>query len=289
MKVTGFSFIKNAVKFQYPIVEALSSILPICDDVIVAVGDSQDNTRDLVAAVDHKIRILDSVWDDDLKKGGRVLAAETDKAFRAISADSDWCIYIQGDEVMHEDGYEAVLSAMKNWKDYKEVDGLLFKYRHFFGSYDYVGAEGGWYRNEIRVIRNNKSIYSYRDAQGFRKGNNKKLNVKSVDAYIHHYGWVQNPKVMKAKLVVKENIYDGKESDVENIVVPEDFAFSLVNALNKFTGTHPAVMQQRIKNMSWTFKYDISRNTFKLKDRFKNLVEKLTGKRVFSYKNYKII
>jgi hypothetical protein len=289
MKVTGFSFIKNAVKFQYPIVEALSSILPICDDVIVAVGDSQDNTRDLVAAVDHKIRILDSVWDDDLKKGGRVLAAETDKAFRAIRADSDWCIYIQGDEVMHEDGYEAVLSAMKNWKDYKEVDGLLFKYRHFFGSYDYVGAEGGWYRNEIRVIRNNKSIYSYRDAQGFRKGNNKKLNVKSVDAYIHHYGWVQNPKVMKAKLVVKENIYDGKESDVENIVVPEDFAFSLVNALNKFTGTHPAVMQQRIKNMSWTFKYDISRNTFKLKDRFKNLVEKLTGKRVFSYKNYKII
>jgi hypothetical protein len=289
MKVTGFSFIKNAVKFQYPIVEALSSILPICDDVIVAVGSSQDNTRDLVAAVDPKIRILDSVWDDDLKKGGRVLAAETDKAFRAISADSDWCVYIQGDEVMHEDGFDAVVNAMKRWNDHKEVDGLLFKYRHFFGSYDYVGAEGGWYRNEIRVIKNDKSIYSYRDAQGFRKGNNKKLNVKPVDAYIHHYGWVQDPKVMKAKLVIKENIYDGKESDVENIVVPEDFAFSLVNALNKFTGTHPAVMQQRIKNMSWTFKYDISKNTFRLKDRFKNLVEKLTGKRVFSYKNYKII
>jgi hypothetical protein len=218
-----------------------------------------------------------------------VLAAETDKAFQAIGADSDWCIYIQGDEVMHEDGYDAVISAMKKCKDHKEVDGLLFKYRHFFGSYDYVGAEGGWYRNEIRVIRNDKSIYSYRDAQGFRKGNNEKLKVKPVDAYIHHYGWVQNPKVMKAKLVVKENIYDGKESNVENILVPEDFAFTLVNALNKFTGSHPAVMQQRIKNMSWTFKYDISKNTFKLKDRFKNLIEKLTGKRVFSYKNYKII
>jgi hypothetical protein len=289
MKVTGFSFIKNAVKFQYPIVEALSSILPICDEVIVAVGNSHDNSRDLVAAVDPKIRILDSVWDDDLKKGGRVLAAETDKAFQAIGADSDWCIYIQGDEVMHEDGYDAVISAMRKWKDHKEVDGLLFKYRHFFGSYDYVGAEGGWYRNEIRVIRNEKSIYSYRDAQGFRKGNNEKLNVKPVDAYIHHYGWVQNPKIMKAKLLVKENIYDGKQSDVENIIVPGDFAFSLVNALHKFTGTHPAVMQQRIRNMSWTFEYDISKNTFKVKDRFKNFIEKLTGKRVFSYKNYKII
>ncbi len=152
-----------------------------------------------------------------------------------------------------------------------------------------MGAEGGWYGNEIRVIRNDKSIYSYRDAQGFRKGNNEKLLVKPVDAYIHHYGWVQNPKVMKAKLIVKDKIYDGKEGDVENIVVPEDFAFSLVKALNKFTGTHPNVMQQRIENMSWTFQYDISKNKFKLKDRFKNLMEKLTGKRVFSYKNYKII
>src|SRR5688500_16272179 len=107
MKVTGFSFIKNAVRFQYPIVEALSSILPICDEIIVAVGDSQDHTRDLVAAIDPKIRILDSVWDENLKRGGRVLAAETDKAFQAIGAGSDWCVYIQGDEVMHEDGYEA--------------------------------------------------------------------------------------------------------------------------------------------------------------------------------------
>ena len=289
MKVTGFSFIKNAVRFQYPIVEALSSILPICDEIIVAVGDSEDHTRSLVAGIDPKIRILDSTWDDTLKKGGRVLAVETDKAFRAIGTDSDWCVYIQGDEVMHEDGHDAVVNAMKKWKDHKQVDGLLLKYRHFFGSYDYVGAEGGWYGNEIRVIRNDKSIYSYRDAQGFRKGNNEKLLVKPADAYIHHYGWVQNPKVMKAKLIVKDKIYDGKEGDLENIVVPENFPFSLVNALNKFTGTHPNVMQQRINNMSWTFHYDISKNKFKLKDRFKNLVEKLTGKRLFSYRNYKII
>src|SRR5687768_14809536 len=166
MKVTGFSFIKNAVKFQYPIVEALSSILPICDEIIVAVGESQDHTRSMVTGIDPKIRILDSTWDDTLKKGGRVLAVETDKAFQAISGDSDWCVYIQGDEVMHEDGHDAVVSAMKKWKNHKQVDGLLLKYRHFFGSYDYVGTEGGWYGNEIRVIRNDKSIYSYRDAQG---------------------------------------------------------------------------------------------------------------------------
>src|SRR5215216_6634011 len=102
MKVTGFSFIKNAIKYQYPIVEALQSILPLCDEVVVAVGASEDDTRELVASIDpQKIKIVDTVWDDHLREGGKVLAVETDKAFKAISSDTDWCFYIQGDEVLH--------------------------------------------------------------------------------------------------------------------------------------------------------------------------------------------
>ena len=290
MKVTGFSFIKNAIKFQYPIAEALQSILPLCDEVVVAVGKSDDGTRELVASLDpHKIRIIDTEWDTNLKEGGRVLAAETDKAFQAISADSDWCIYIQGDEVLHEDGYENLRQAMLKWKDHKEVDGLLLKYRHFFGSYDYIGIETQWYRHEIRVVRNNKNIYSYRDAQGFRKNDNEKLRVKPVGAYIHHYGWVQDPRVMKAKMNTKEVIYHGKEDKEENIVVPEDFAFSLVNALQKYEGTHPKVMQPRIAKADWTFNYDVSKNKLRLKDQFKFFVEKITGKLPFEYRNYKIV
>jgi hypothetical protein len=290
MKVTGFSFIKNAIKFQYPIAEAVQSILPLCDEVVVAVGKSDDGTRELVASLDpHKIRIIDTEWDTNLKEGGRVLAAETDKAFQAIGADSDWCIYIQGDEVLHEDGHENVRQAMLKWKDHKEVDGLLFKYRHFFGSYDYVGVESQWYRHEIRVIRNNKSIYSYRDAQGFRKDNNEKLRVKPVEAYINHYGWVQDPRVMKAKMNTKDVIYHGKEEKEENVVVPADFAKSLVNALKKFEGTHPKVMQPRIAKADWIFNYDVSQNKLRLKDQFKFFVEKITGKLPFEYRNYKII
>src|SRR5438874_12459 len=133
MKVSGFSFIKNAVKYQYPIAEALQSILPLCDEVIVAVGNSEDNTRELVASVNaQKIKIIDTVWDESLKEGGRVLASETDKAFHTIGEDTDWCIYIQGDEVLHEQYYDEVLQAMHRWKDDKNVDGLLFNYKHFY-------------------------------------------------------------------------------------------------------------------------------------------------------------
>jgi hypothetical protein len=289
MKVTGFTFIKNAVLFQYPIVEAVQSILPLCDEVVVAVGKSTDNTRELVASIHpQKIKIIDTIWDERLKEGGRVLADETNKAFAAVNEDTDWCIYIQGDEVLHEDGYNEVRNAMHRWKNVTEVDGLLFKYRHFYGSYDYIGAASNWYRHEIRVIKNNKSIYSYRDAQGFRKENNQKLRVKPLDAYIYHYGWVREPAAMERKQNTFGSFYHGDEW-TKNSVYSGTFDYSKIDALKKFTGTHPSVMHNRIKAMNWTFDYDLSYNQLPFKERFKNAFEKVTGRRPFDYNNYIIV
>src|SRR4051812_47710244 len=289
MKVCGFSFIRNAIKFQYPITEALQSILPLCDEIIVAVGNSEDDSRNLVTSVDReKIKILDTVWDDQLREEGRVLAVETDKAFQAIPKEYDWCFYIQEDEVVHEDGYDEILNTMKKWKDQPRVDGLLFKYRHFYGSYDYIGASSKWYRNEIRIIRNDKRIYAYRDAQGFRKMNNQKLNVKPMNAFIHHYGWVREPSAMQAKTSDFGRHWAGDNWNGQTIYTGE-FDYSTIDALQKFYGTHPNVMKSRIEKANWKFERDLSLNNLSLKEKAKNAVEKLTGKRPFDYKNYKII
>ena len=135
MKVSGFTIIRNALKYDYPIVEAIKSILPICDEVIVAIGNSEDETKNLILSIgSDKIKIIHTIWDDSLRRGGRVLALETDKAFKAISKDSDWCFYIQGDEVLHEKFHQPVLDAMLRWKDESRVEGLLFNYEHFYGS-----------------------------------------------------------------------------------------------------------------------------------------------------------
>jgi hypothetical protein len=290
MKVTGFSFIKNAVRFQYPVVEAIRSILPLCDEVIVAVGRSEDGTRELVASIDPKVKIIDTDWDESMQAGGRVLAVETNKAYHAISEDTDWCVYIQGDEVMHEDGHANVRKAMEQWKDDKRVDGLLFNYKHFYGSFDFTGISSRWYRKEIRVIRKNNSFYSYKDAQGFRKGDNEKLRVKPIDAWIYHYGWVREPKAMMAKWKNFGKFYNGEEwkEEVEKIFTG-DFDYSGIDALEKFQGKHPLVMQERIRNMNWKFEYDPSFNKIKFKDRVKDLLEKATGRRPFDHNNYRII
>ena len=289
MHVVGFSIIRNAVKFQYPIVEALQSILPLCDEVVVAVGQSEDGTRDLVSSIDpNKIQIVDTVWDDTLRTGGSVLAMETNKAFRAVTNEADWCIYIQGDEVLHENGYEEIRAAMRQWKNDREVDGLLFKYHHFYGSFDYIGVSSSWYKREIRVIKNDKSIYSYKDAQGFRKGDNKKLKVKPLNAYIHHYGWVREPDVMFAKQQNFGSLYDGEEG-LAHRVYEGEFDYSHIDALQLYKGQHPSVMKHRIEKMNWKFEHDISKNRLKMKDRFKNLFEKMTGRRPFDHNNYKIV
>ena len=289
MKVSGFSFIRNAEKYQYPVKEALSSILPLCDEVVVAVGDSSDGTREIVSSVDPRIKLLDTVWDDGLREGGKVLASETNKALGAVAKDSDWCIYIQGDEVLHEDGYEEIKKALLKYKSDPRVDGLLFRYRHFYGSYDYTGITSRWYRNEIRAIKNDPNIYSYRDAQGFRKGENEKLNVKPLNAFIHHYGWVREPSAMFAKQRNFGSFYEGEEGRHEEKIYTGEFDYTGIDALERFKGRHPEVMKERIARMNWKFEHDPSFNRLDYKERFKNFLERVTGKRPFDFNNYKII
>ncbi|WP_431200320.1 glycosyltransferase family 2 protein [Mucilaginibacter sp. P25] len=200
MKVSGFTFIKNAVRNDYPIVEAITSILPLCDEFIVVVGNSDDGTRGLIEGINSPvIKIIDSVWDESLREGGKVFAAETDKAFAAISPDADWCFYIQGDEAVHEKYHPLIKKEMHEALNKPNIEGLLFKYLHFYGSYDYYGHSRRWYRREIRLLKNIKGIHSYRDAQGFRL-DDRKINVKLIDAYIYHYGWAKPPQGLTHKV-----------------------------------------------------------------------------------------
>lgn len=290
MKVSGFTFIRNAIRYDYPIVEAIQSILPVCDEVVVAVGNSDDDTMDLIRSIGSpKIRIIETVWDDSLREGGRVLAVETDKAFAAIAADSDWAFYIQGDEVVHEQYHGAIREAMKTYKDDRQVDGLLFDYVHFYGSYDFVGESSRWYRREIRIVRNDRKIFSYRDAQGFRKQPNEKLRVKRIPASVYHYGWVKDPKAMQGKQKSFNKLWHDDQWVKENVADVESFDYSEIDALRRFNGTHPTVMQKRIDVMNWQFSHDPSRNRLSFKDRFKAFVEKLTGHRPWEYRNYRII
>jgi hypothetical protein len=289
LKVAGFTIIRNAIKYDYPIVEAITSILPLCDEFVVAVGDSSDNTLELIRNIpSSKIKIIETIWDDSVREGGRTFALETDKAFQAISKDCTWAFYIQADEAVHEKYYPAIREAMEKYKNDLSIDGLLFQYKHFYGSYDYVGESLRWYRREIRIVRNDAAIFSYQDAQGFRKKPNEKLRVKLIDAFIYHYGWVRDPRAMQKKQEDSSKFYHDDPWIETNIAKAEEFDYSNVDSLILFTETHPKALQNRILKKNWKFDFDISKKKYSFKEKVKRFIYSFTGHYIGEYKNYKI-
>lgn len=292
MKVAGFSFIKNAITFDYPVLESIKSILPLVDAYYIAVGKSEDATRDLIAGIgDPKIVIIDTVWDETIRAGGAVLSVETNKALSAIPAEYDWAFYLQGDECLHEKDYAAIRSSMEENLNNNQVDGLLFSYHHFYGNYNYVGAGKRWYRNEIRIIRNNNNIISWKDAQGFRFTDGTKLKVKKANADIYHFGWVKPPKTSQQKSIYFNHINNAEYTPTEE-VLQSDFNYHNIDRLDLFKGTLPAVMADRVKRVDWHFEFDTTKSNLgnmKFKHRIAFFIERLTGYRIAEYKNYKLI
>jgi len=288
LKVSGFTFIRNAITLDYPVVESIQSILPLCDEVVVAVGNSEDQTLELIQNIDPKVKVIQTIWDDTLRANGAVLALETDKALAAIDPEADWAFYIQGDEVIHEEDHQAILAALQKYQHDHEIDGLLFNYLHFYGSYDYVGISNNWYKKEIRIIKPGRQIRSYRDAQGFRKAPDQKLKVAAINARVFHYGWVKDPRAMQRK---QENFHKLWHDDAwldKNVKVAERFDYEdHIHQLARFEGTHPTCVQPRIAKRNWVFETDITRHKKRLKNILKDWLKKIGIDT--HYANYTII
>lgn len=296
MKVAGFTIVRNALLYDYPVVEAIRSVLPVCDHFVAAVGRSDDDTPGMIRSIgDPKIRILETEWDDTLREGGRVLAEETNKALDAVPPEYDWCFYIQADECVHEHDFPAIRDGMERWLGDPQTEGLLFDYRHFYGSYDYTGASRRWYRREVRIVRNDKRIRSYRDAQGFRIHpfppgvGSRKLRVRHIPACIYHYGWVKHPAAQQRKQLNFNRLWHSDEKVRAMVGDKAVYDYDGAEPLERFQGSHPAVMHARIDAMNWRFAGDPTRVRRSLKDRLSNWVEKKTGWRPGEYKNYTLL
>lgn len=287
-KISGFTFIRNGVKFGYPFRESILSAIPMVDELVVNVGKGDDSTLEEVeklAAEFSKIKIIESVWDDSVREGGKVLAQQTDIAIQACSG--DWGLYLQADEVMHEDDYMWLLDAFKNANRNPDVEGILFDYLHFYGDFRVINWHPSAYRHEVRGIRLDRGVRSYGDAQGFRI-DDRKLKVISSNARIYHYGWVRPPEVMHAKTVEMDTFYhpDGEGTG-------DNYKYKRVIGLEKFTGTHPMVMLDRVAAQEdWSDRLLTSKLHFETKDLlrlFYRWCEKITGSRPFEYRNYELL
>ena len=249
MRISGFTFVRNAIDLYYPIVEAITSILPICDQFVVAAGDSTDGTTELIRSIsDPKVKIIETVW-DKTRVSGTSNAQQTNIALDACSG--DWAFYLQADEVVHEDDLQLLADRMRACLEQRRVEGLLFDYLHFYGDYDHYQNSHGWYRREVRIVRTGIGVRSWRSAQGFRR-DGEKLHVVPSGGRIFHYGWVRPPRHMTRKTHAFATLHAGAEA--ANARFPdlsEPFDFGRLHGRVLFSGTHPAVMHQRIAAKKW--------------------------------------
>jgi glycosyltransferase involved in cell wall biosynthesis len=241
MKVSGFTIVRNGVKLQYPVIASIMSILPICDEFIVAVGDSNDGTLDLIKSIaSPKIKIIQTVW--DMSQDYKVLSVETNKALAACSG--DWAFYLQTDEVVHEADLPKVKASMEKYLNDQTVDGLRFKWFHFYGSHWRYRIDSGWYQKQVRIIRNNAQVHSYGDAFGFERRDGKPMRVRNTDAFIYHYGWVFSEEVMASRRINQTQIWTGVDREKEKKT--GRYEFGDLKRFPVYFGSHPSTMKDLI-------------------------------------------
>ncbi|MCB9426758.1 MAG: glycosyltransferase family 2 protein [Flavobacteriales bacterium] len=229
MKIAGFTFIRNAIKNDYPIVEAINSILPICDEFVIAHGNSNDETLELLQKIDSdKIRIIETTWDDTLKEGGRVFAEETNKAFKEISKDMDWAFYIQGDECIHEKYLDTIKKEMQLTLNNPDIEGLLFDYKHFYGSYDYDAHSRRCYGRKIRIVKNLSTIKSYKDAV-LETINIEEFDYGNADTLVRYEGTY--PNVLKPRIEKSNWKFSFDPTKIDNA----PFSKKLLNSFEQIT------------------------------------------------------
>lgn len=319
MTISGFTMVRNGTKYYYPIKQAISSILPLVDEFVVALGasDEDDRTFEEIQSIgSDKIRIIHTVWDLEKYPRGMEHAHQTDIAKAACKG--DWLFYVQSDEVVHEDDLPKIRQRCEELLHDTSIEGLLFKYRHFWGDYDHYVTSHAWYANEIRIIRNDPDIHSWESAQSFRripnfdgihyreKKGTFKLKVARVDAYINHYGWVRPPRYMQNKRKAMEVIHRGRDiAEAQFKKEKAEFDFGDLSLLTVFKGTHPAVMEERIRLFNWSDQLaqqqdhlEIARKNGKpvhkhkherMKYRVLTFIEQnlLRGRQIFSFRNYR--
>lgn len=246
MQVSGFTIARNAIRYDYPLLESIRSILPLVDEMVVAVGDSDDGTLEAVRSLEtNKLRIIETVWDPTLRAGGTVLAQQTNLALDACQG--DWCFYLQADEVIHESDWDRIDGCLKKYHRRTSVDGLTFRYHHFRA--DYWLRDPLPYRRQTRIVRSDRGIRSIGDACGFGISG-RKLETARTGAWVYHYGYVRPPRKMAAKMDYFLSLYDGRQVEAGQELQADDYSWDL-RTCERFCGTHPRVMADRIAAKDW--------------------------------------
>jgi len=285
LKISAFTFIKNGQILGYPFLQSIQSILPIVDEFVINVGDSEDETLEIIQSIkDKKIRIIQSKWNNCIHDRGYVYGQQ--KMIAQFNCTGDWAFYIEGDEVYHEKDLDQIRKSMRMYLNDSNVEALVFDFKHFYGNANTILNSPGWYRSEARVIKNSIRSYAPDGLFWLVLDSNKKgryPRAKKIGVTCYHYGWVRSEEQMNLKSS-KVQRYWGADpviidySQIDQLIIEE------------FKGTHPEIIKDWLPKKDELYHADSSyKLSFKeKKHRMMMRIENLFGIDL-SKKHFKLV
>ena len=238
MSISAFTFIKNGEILGYPFIQSIKSVLSIVDEFIINVGDSEDNTLQLIQNIQSdKIRIINSKWNDKMKDRGYVYGQQ--KMIAQFNCTGDWAFYLEGDEVVHEDDLDKIKESCQKYINDDNVEAITFDYYHFYGNSNSYLDSPAWYRREARIIKN--SIRSYApDGLFWLVLDKNKIGryPKAIhsNAKIYHYGWVRSEEEMNLKSKKVQQYWNKKHKNIDYKEIDQYI-------IKEFKESHPEIIK----------------------------------------------
>jgi glycosyltransferase involved in cell wall biosynthesis len=285
MKVSAFTFIKNGQILGYPFIQSIQSILPIVDEFVINVGQSEDNTLELIQSIGNpKIRIIQSKWNDNMHDRGYVYGQQ--KMIAQFNCTGDWAFYIEGDEVYHEDDLDKIKASMQAHVDDPDVEALVFDFYHLYGNANSYLDSPGWYRSEARIIKNSVRSYAPDGLFWLVLDSNKRgryPKAKHTGAHCYHYGWVRSEEQMNLKSEKVQKYWGGKPVKI-------DYSQMDQSIIKEFSGSHPKIVKNWLPKDQGIYQADPNYEPTKKqkKHRLMLKLEKLFGLEL-SKKHYKLV
>ena len=249
MRISAFTFIKNGTILGFPFRESICSVLPIVDEFVINVGDSDDDTLEKIREIgDPKIRIIQSHWNDKMRVGGYVYGQQ--KMIAQFNCTGDWAFYLEGDEIVHEEDLQNIVDACRKHLPDERVEALTFDYYHFYGNANSYLDSPAWYRREARIIRNSIRSYAPDGLYWHVLTSKSKIarypNAAHTGASIYHYGWVRSEEEMNRKSEHVQKYWNKNHKRIDYGEIDQQI-------IRLFTGSHPAIIREWLPTEAGVF------------------------------------
>jgi glycosyltransferase involved in cell wall biosynthesis len=201
--LSGYVCIRNAIFFDYCIREAVMSLLPVCDEVIISDGQSDDGTFEILkelAKMDSRVRIITYPWDNPVRDIGfwtRWMNTARGHLRYATQLEVD------ADEIIDPAGYDQIRALVGTGKS------ALFQRLNFWKDSKHLAPENVACGTQVARL-GPTSAWMCSDEPFPAVNPNIRTDAEPFPTLrIFHYGFIRDPKAFVRKSVAVQNMFFG--------------------------------------------------------------------------------